>query len=515
MTTIYTSDIPDVEIPEVPVHEYVFRNAAEHRDRVAIVDGPSGRSYTYGTLVEMIDQVAGGLHARGFGKGDCLAIVAPNLPEYAVAFHAVSRVGGTVTTVNPTYHAEELAYQFNDAKARYAVTIGMFLDNVKEAAQASGVEEVFVLGDGDATSVLELFGEPFDGEVGIDPVDDVVVLPYSSGTTGLPKGVMLTHHNLVANLVQTEAITVLDGDGECLIAVLPFFHIYGMQVLMNLGFSVGAKLVTMPRFDLEQFLELIQEHRVTRAFVVPPIVLAMAKHPAVDDYDLSSLRQIGSGAAPLGVELERSAGARIGCPVTQGYGLTETSPVTNFNTPEHVKAGTVGPLVPNLQMRIVDPDTGQDRGPGEDGEVWFRGPSVMKGYLGRAEETGLTLDAEGWLHTGDIGNIDQDGYLTITDRLKELIKYKGFQVPPAELEALLVAHPKIADVAVVGVPDEEAGELPKAFVVKADDSLTEQEVIDHSIEHLAHYKQVRMVEFVDEIPKSASGKILRRLLRDG
>jgi 4-coumarate--CoA ligase len=271
----------------------------------------------------------------------------------------------------------------------------------------------------------------------------------------------------------------------------------------------------MPRFDLEQFLSLIQEHKVTRAFVVPPIVLALAKHPLVEKYDLSSLKQVISGAAPLGADLAKAAGDRMGTEVAQGYGLTETSPVTNITPLGKARAGTVGILVPNLEMRIVNPDSGEDADDGSEGEIWYRGPNVMKGYLGRAQETGEMLDDDGWLHTGDIGKVDEDGYLAITDRLKELIKYKGFQVPPAELEAALINHPKIADVAVIGVADEEAGELPKAYVVPvAGEELTEDEVKQFGAEHLASYKRVRLVEFIDEIPKSLSGKILRRELRE-
>ena len=515
MSQVFTSPFDDVEIPDIGIHEVILAAADELGDRMAIIDGPTGRSMTFAQLGDAIRRFAGGLQARGFGKGDVFAIVSPNIPEYAVVFHGTCLAGGTVTTVNPTYGADEIAYQFNDAKAKYAVTIGMFLPAVQEAAASSGVTDIFTFDPVEgATWVAELIGEPFEGKVDLDPAEDLAVLPYSSGTTGMPKGVMLSHRNLVANVMQVQPGVEM-GDNEVVIAVLPFFHIYGMQVLMNAVLKNGTTLVTMPRFDLEQFLSLIQEHKVTRAYVVPPIVLALAKHPAVENYDLSSLKQIVSGAAPLGADLAAAARERVKTEVVQGYGLTETSPVTNLMPLGQDRPGTVGVLVPNLEMRIVDPATGDDQSPGGEGEIWYRGPNVMKGYLGRAQETGEMLDADGWLHTGDIGLIDEDGYLKITDRLKELIKYKGFQVPPAELEALLVTHPKVADVAVIGVPDEEAGELPKAFVVPAPGTdLTEDEVIEFSKEHLATYKQVRLVEFIDQVPKSLSGKILRRELRD-
>ena len=514
MSHVFTSRFDDVEIPDIGIHQVILDACDQYGDRMAIIDGPTGRSMTFSQLGDAIRRFAGGLQARGFGQGDTFAIVSPNIPEYAVVFHGTCLAGGTVTTVNPTYNAEEIAYQFNDAKATHAVTIGMFLDNVKQAAENSGVTDIFTFDPVEgATWIAELIGEPFTGEVELNPADDVAVLPYSSGTTGLPKGVMLTHRNLVANVMQVQPGVDM-ADDEVVIAVLPFFHIYGMQVLMNTVLRNGATLVTMPRFDLEQFLTLVQEHKVTRSYVVPPIVLALAKHPLVDTFDTSSLKQVVSGAAPLGADLAAAARERIGVEVVQGYGLTETSPVTNLMPLGEDRAGTVGVLVPNLEMRIVNPESGEDQDADGEGEIWYRGPNVMKGYLGRAQETGEMLDDDGWLHTGDIGVVDGDGYLKITDRLKELIKYKGFQVPPAELEALLVTHPKVADVAVIGVPDEEAGELPKAFVVKGDPDLTEQEVMDFTKEHLSTYKQIRLVEFIDEVPKSLSGKILRRELRN-
>jgi acyl-CoA synthetase (AMP-forming)/AMP-acid ligase II len=348
--------------------------------------------------------------------------------------------------------------------------------------------------------------------VTIDPDRDLAVLPYSSGTTGLPKGVMLTHRNLVANIRQTQAILGVTSD-DVLIGVLPFFHIYGMTVIMNLGIRAGATTVTMARFDLDGFLDLIEAHHITHAFVVPPIALALGKHPAVDGRDLSSLRVVMSGAAPLGAELAERVADRIGCVVMQGYGLTESSPVTHTNPtdPERVKPGTIGPPVPDTECRVIDPESGEDAAPGERGELWVRGPQVMRGYLNNREATEAAIDGDRWLRTGDVAEVDADGYFRIVDRLKELIKYKGFQVAPAELEALLITHPAIADVAVVGVPDEEAGEVPKAFVV-CEEEVTDRELLDFVAERVAPQKRIRLIERVEEIPKSPSGKILRRVL---
>jgi acyl-CoA synthetase (AMP-forming)/AMP-acid ligase II len=513
---VFTSPLPDVAIPVMPLTPFVFQHAEQLAAKTALIEGMTGRSYTYGQLYDAVKRAAGGLAARGFGKGDVLAILAPNLPEYAIVFHAVATLGGVNTTINPTYTAEEVEYQLNDAGATYLVTIPMFIDTAREAAAHSDIEEIFVLGECEgATPFTELLAsDPYEGHADVDPMEDVVVLPYSSGTTGLPKGVMLTHHNLVANLAQGKHVLALEDD-EVIIAVLPFFHIYGMQVLMNGVLQNGATAVTMPRFDLAEYLRILQDHKVTRAYIVPPIILAMAKHPLVDQFDLGHLKQIFSGAAPLGGNVEQEAAARTGAEVVQGYGLTETSPVTHATVPGQGRTGSIGVPISNTEVRVVDPASGDDLGVGEEGEIWIRGPQVMKGYLNNPEATRNMIDPDGWLHTGDIGKVDQDGYWFITDRLKELIKYKGFQVPPAELEALLLTHPAVADSAVIPVEDEEAGEVPKAFVVlKAGHEATDEEIKEFVAGHVAHYKQIRYLEFLDEIPKSASGKILRRILRD-
>jgi acyl-CoA synthetase (AMP-forming)/AMP-acid ligase II len=307
---------------------------------------------------------------------------------------------------------------------------------------------------------------------------------------------------------------VLDDD-EVVVAVLPFFHIYGMSVLMNAVLYNGATTVTMPRFDLAEFLRIVQDYKVTRAYLVPPIILALAKHPLVDEYDVSSLRLIWSGAAPLSANVEAAAAARIDGMVAQGYGLTETSPVTHTTLPGQVRAGSIGFVLPNTEVRVIDTATGADLGVGEEGEIWIRGPQVMKGYLNNEAATRDCITPDGWFQTGDIGKVDADGYWYITDRLKELIKYKGFQVPPAELEGLLLKHPAVADAAVIPVADEEAGELPKAFVVrKAGHEADAEELMEFVAGHVASYKKIRKLEFIDEIPTSASGKILRRVLRD-
>lgn len=518
---IYRSPLPEVSIPEVPLPQFVLQRAAERGDKPAFIDGTSGCTLTYAELADGVKRVASSLAKRGFKKGDVFAVYSPNTVEYAVVFQAVASLGGVITTVNPLYTSHELTHQLTDAGARFLITVLAFLDKVKEAAERVGLEEIFVFGEAEgATAYAELLkGDPSPPEVAIDPREDLVVLPYSSGTTGLPKGVMLTHYNLVANLEQIDGYQKATrrplSEDDVLLGLLPFYHIYGMTVIMNYALLIGATVVVMPRFDLEQFLDLIQKHRITYANVVPPIVLALAKHPLVDKYDLSSLRGVMSGAAPLGGDTAAAVSKRLGCEVTQGYGMTELSPVshTNPDEPDTIDPSKVGPPIPNTECRIVDAGTGENLGPGEPGELFVRGPQVMKGYLNNPDATTATLDEGGWLRTGDIAIADERGYFAVIDRVKELIKYKGYQVAPAELEAVLISHPKIVDVAVIGVADEEAGEVPKAFIV-AKGSLTEEEVTRFLEERVAPYKRVRAFEWVEEIPKSSSGKILRRVLVD-
>src|SRR5438270_373116 len=297
------------------------------------------------------------------------------------------------------------------------------------------------------------------------------------------------------------------------ITVLPFYHIYGLTVLLNISLHRGDTAITMPRFDLEQFLQLMQQHAVTRAYLVPPIVLALAKHPLVEKFNLSSLRSINSGAAPLGDNVEQACGDRLNCFVAQGYGLTETSPVVSTTPidPAVRRPGSAGLLIPNTECKVVDPASGAELDASQQGEVCVRGPQVMKGYLNQPAATAAMLEPDGWLHTGDIGMVDEDGYLFIVDRLKELIKYKWFQVAPAELEGLLLKHPAVADAAAISQPDAEAGEVPKAFVVMKG-SATPEELMAYVNGQVAPFKKIRQLEVVSEIPKSPAGKILRRTL---
>jgi acyl-CoA synthetase (AMP-forming)/AMP-acid ligase II len=513
-SVVFRGPWPDIEIPASSLTAYVFQGVESRASKPALIDGVTDRVVTYGELYRDVRRFARGLWDRGFRKGDVFAVYCPNVLEYPVAFHGVARIGGIATTVNPLYTPGELERQLKDANAKYLLTTKTFLANAREGSRGTHVEEIFVLGEAEGATPYEalLANDGNPPEVEIDAANDIVALPYSSGTTGLQKGVMLTHRNLSSNLAQVTEVYKEDiRENDVAVGILPFFHIYAMMVILNWILRNGASIVILPRFDLEQFLTVLSRHRVTVAHVVPPIVLALAKHPMVDKFDLS-LRWVFSGAAPLGLDLSEACAKRLGCLVFQGYGLTETSPATHLSPPDRRnRLGSVGFPVPGTECKVVDPATGEALGPGKDGELWMRGAQVMKGYLNQPGATAAAIDADGFFHSGDIGHADEDGYFYIVDRLKELIKYKGMQVAPAELEALLLTHPAVADAAVIPVPDEEAGEVPKAFVVKRGE-VTEEEIKAFVASRVAPYKKIRMVEMVDQIPKSPSGKILRRIL---
>ena len=527
---------PAVAVDDVTVPEYLLDHAAARPDAPAVVDGPSGRVVTYRELRRDVRRVAAGMRARGLAPGGVVAVVAPNRPEWLVACLGAMTAGGVVSGINPLYTADEIAAQLRDGRARFVVTVPMFLPPVRAAVaqqaetQPAETVGIVVIGEGDGEIAYDdvLAGAshdvPDDGPgrlaplTAVDPGTDLALLPYSSGTTGLAKGVMLTHRAIVTHTAQALALMGVTPEDRS-IAVAPFFHAVGFAVVAAVSLRAGAAIVTLPRFDVEAYLAAIAEHRVTVAVVVPPIVLAMARHPAVARHDLSSLRLVGCGAAPLGAELQQECARRIGVPVGQGYGMTEAvAAITLFDAAVPVVAGSCGVLVPGTEARIVDPETGADREAGETGELWARGPQLMAGYLGLAGASAATIDAEGWLHTGDLARFDADGNLFVEDRLKELIKVKGLQVAPAELEAVLREHPGVADAAVIPVDDDRAGQRPKAVVVAAE-GVGAAEIVAFVAARVAPHKRVTEVAFVDAIPVSPSGKILRRVLvaahRDG
>ncbi len=486
---IYRSPEPDIEIPDVTLTEHVIGGAAARGEKPAFIDAASGEATTYAELASSVDDVAAHLQSRGIGKGAVVGLVGANSAEWGIAYHGILRAGGVVTPMNPLLTADEIGKQVENSGAAFVIDDPPGF--VREAPAGATPEEVTV--------------EP----------GDLAVLPYSSGTTGLMKGVMLTHRNLVANIEQAWNSMPVGAD-DVLLGLMPYFHIYGQTVVLNLGLSKGSTIVNMPRFDLNGMLELVERYRMTWLHIAPPIVLALATAPQVDERDTSSVKMVISGAAPLDEDLALRAEERIGAPVRQGYGMTELSPVSHKSRlarVEETPPGSIGALIPNTEARLVDPETGDDVPEGEEGEIWIRGPQVMKGYLNNPEADAEIFAGDGWLRTGDIGRVDENGFFYVVDRLKELIKYKGYQVAPAELEAVLVSHPKVRDAGVIGVRNEEGEEVPKACVV-CEGGIESDELIGFVAERVAPYKRVREIEFVDEVPKSASGKILRRLLRE-
>jgi acyl-CoA synthetase (AMP-forming)/AMP-acid ligase II len=517
---MYRSPHAPLEIPATPLADFVLASAAAYGPRVALVEAATGRSITYAELPVLVYRAAAGLAGLGIAKGDVCAIFAANTLEYLIAVLAVARLGAVVTTASPLYTSSDLKKQLEDSAARLLFTSTALAPTWREAIGGTAVEHVITF---DAPAAEQRDVLPFSKlvatagtppRVSISP-EDLVALPYSSGTTGLPKGVMLTHRNLVANILQTDCAGHYRHGEDITIAFLPFFHIYGLTAIALLGLWSGATFVVMPKFELEPYLDLVERHRATLLHVVPPVVVALAKHPAVAGRDFSSVRKLFSGAAPLGADVIEQCTRRLGCVLQQGYGLTETSPaaIITSDDPSEIKAGSVGIPIANTECRVVDAESGRDVAPGADGEIWIRGPQVMHGYLHRPAETSAVLDDDGWFRSGDIGHADADGHFFIVDRLKELIKYKGLQVPPAELEAVLLSHPAVADAAVVPFADAEAGEIPRAFVVRKG-AATVDELIAFVAGQVAPYKKIRRLEFIDAIPKSPSGKILRRLLKD-
>lgn len=513
---IYRSPEPEIEVPGVPLADHVLARARELGDKVALIDATSGERLTYRELVEGVDAASGALARLGVGPGHVVALMSHNQPRYPIAVYAALAAGAAVTPINPALTTGELIKQLAGSQTSVLITSEEAAGKAAEAADAAAIEHRFVLGEAEGFrpfSELTASGASRP-RVALDPATAIAALPFSSGTTGLSKGVMLTHRNLVANLEQIAAGWRVTQD-DVLAAALPFFHIYGFTIILNSALKAGATVVTLARYSLPAYLGMIEEHRVTRAFLAPPMVLGLATGDEVDGYDLSSLRLGICGAAPLDVDVTERAERRLGCLIRQGYGMTEASPGTH-SVPDaefaRTPAGSVGRPMPSTEGRLVDPATGQDCAPGQPGELWIRGPQVMSGYLDNPAATAETLVEDGWLRTGDIVRVDDSGNFWVVDRLKELIKYKGYQVAPAELESVLLTHPGVRDAAVVGMPHAEGGEAPKAFVV-ASATLDPDDLMKWVAERVAPYKKVRAVEFVSEIPRSPAGKILRRVLK--
>ncbi|XP_008223734.1 PREDICTED: 4-coumarate--CoA ligase 2-like [Prunus mume] len=509
---IFRSKLPDIYIPNhLPLHTYCFENISQFKDRPCLINGNTGETYTYADVE---------LTSRKVAAGNC--------PEFALAFLGASRIGAAVTTANPFYTPAEVVKQAKASTTKLIITQSAYVDKVKDFAIKNDVK-IMVVDESPADDVsVHHFSELTTADeneipaVKINP-DDVVALPYSSGTTGLPKGVLLTHKVLVTSVAQQvdgENPNLYFHEEDVILCVLPLFHIYSLNSVFLCGLRVGAAILIMQKFEIGKLLELVERCKVTIAPFVPPIVLTIAKSPDLHRYDLSSIRMVMSGAAPMGKELEDAVRTKLpNAKLGQGYGMTEAGPVLSMclafaKEPFEIKSGACGTVVRNAEMKIVDPDTGASLPRNQSGEICIRGSQIMKGYLNDPEATERTIDKEGWLHTGDIGYIDDDDELFIVDRLKELIKYKGFQVAPAELEAMLIAHPNISDAAVVPMKDEAAGEIPVAFVVRSNGSkISEEDIKQYISKQVVFYKRIGRVFFTDKIPIAPSGKILRKDLR--
>lgn len=523
---------PDVQIPDTDIWSLWLGQPRPYpEDHTLFVEGDTGRSYTLAQLRESSIAFGKGLkHQFKWAKGDVLGFFSANDIDVPVTNFGLHWAGGVASPANPTYTVEELARQLKDSGAKALLTQKAFLPSATKAAELVGLplDRIILLGnERDETGKFRHWTEITAKDAWIQPKrtavssKDLAFLVYSSGTTGLPKGVMLTHANIVANSQQFTRFDVraLSWDTDAQLGVLPFFHIYGLSVVVNITLFTGAKCVVMPKFDLERACQLIQDHQISFLYVPPPIVLALGKHPIVDKYDLASLRYINSGAAPLSKHLVEAVWNRLRIGVKQGYGLSETSPTTHTQLIDEFWKfqGSVGKLVPNMQAKIVDPE-GNEVPAGQTGELLLKGPNVFGGYWQRPELNKDSFTEDGWYRTGDVVYVDKRGNFYITDRIKELIKYKGFQVPPAELEEILVGREDIADACVIGVWDEERQtEVPRAYVVvKAGSDETEErakDIIEWLAAKVAPPKRLRGgLRFAKEIPKSASGKILRRVL---
>ncbi|XP_035774718.1 luciferin 4-monooxygenase-like [Anopheles albimanus] len=500
----------------------VFRQSPT---RVAIIDGVTGREHTYGELLERSLQLAAYLHDHGVGTGDVVAIVSENRVEYPITIVALFLIGSSAALFNPGYTSRELTHALTITQPKLVFVSAQARGALYRACRSTKHLTSIINYDAydRSTSYADClrrssrsFRAPsFMPAPVADLAGAVALIVLSSGTTGLPKGVLISQANVMATLANFRYAMEKQGPADrSFVEILPWYHVAG-GILMLSVLSANLRKVALAKFEPRTYLRCVERYRPTVLNIVPPIAVFLAKHPMVDEYDLSSVEMITCGAAPLSKEVEELIYARLGTPglrIRQGYGMSETTQAITFYDSDQPKPGTIGGLRPGQLGKVIDPDTGRALGPHQRGELCFKGSLIMKGYIG-AESP---IDADGWLHTGDIGYYDEDQDFFIVDRLKELIKYKAFQVPPAELEAVLLSHPEVKDAAVIGVPDDRAGELPRAYVVRKEDSnVSPQELIAFVEQKVSSEKRLRGgLQFIGEIPKTASGKILRRALRD-
>ncbi len=527
----------------------------------------NGRLKSYSQVKETSDRLAHFLTRQGIQKGNKVAIFLPNLPHFPEIFFGTLKAGATCVTCNPLYTAAELQYQLKDSGAKmvFCMDHPQFYPTVVEAIRGTDVEQVVICSVKSYLPPLMAFiggllgkipkagkhepghllfddvvkqSPPTPPEVDIDPVEDLALILYTGGTTGRPKGACLTHSNFMANVTALDEWALFPhapgakperlerGGAQTLLGVLPWYHSFGLTCAMLHSCFLGARLVCIPdpragNPPFTEVLKAVQKYKPTLMAAVPTIFVAFVNHPHVENYDLSSFLCCVSGGAPLPPEVCRQFEAKTGAIIFEGYGLSETSPIASGNpaNAETRKIGSIGLPFPSTDIKVLDIDTGKEEMPrGEDGEIAIHGPQVMKGYWNKPKETEAVfrdLDGKRYFLTGDIGHVDEDGFVVITDRKKDLVLVGGFNVYPREVEDVLFEHPKVAMAAVIGVPDDRSGETVKAFIqVKAGETLTEEAVLDYCKENMAGYKRPRLVEFRDELPVSAVGKVLRRVLRD-
>lgn len=502
-----------------------------HDQNVILVDPWTNEELPANLLLARSIQVAKWLQSQNIGVGDCVSVNSENRIEFAIAAVATLLVAATFAPLNPDYTPTELKHVQNLSKPKVIFCSDKTIDKMVAALPQYQYIKKLVFFEARKYSHPDVvsFNDILQGVTEVDPAfqpppidmkETVATILCSSGTTGLPKGVMCTHDNMGAFIdvgrTQLQDLALSEDPSDAMIGLTPFFHSFGFM-LMFLNILRGKKMVVIRKFNVKLLLDSVVKYKITRLIVPPPVLLVLLKNPIVKEYDLSSLVEIRSGAAALGKDMEKELKERFKVRnVSQSYGMTETTLGVLLNIGDNpVKLGSVGRVVAGMSVKVIN-EGGEPLGPYQEGEVCFKGPLIMKGYVGDDEATANTIDKDGWLHTGDVAYYDDDGYFFIVDRIKELIKYKAFQVAPAELEALLLTHPGVKDAAVIGMPDEEAGEVPLAYVVKREGKdVTAEEIKKFVADTLSNPKHLRGgVLFIDEVPKNPTGKILRRVLRE-
>ena len=532
----WPNDVPKhLKFPEVPLFDLLRQAAKKHPKSSAV--SYLDNDITYEELDMFSDQFSAALPSLGVGKGDCVALYLPNIPQFIIAFYGILKVGAVITAISPLHREREVEYQLSDSEAKVLITLDSLLPVVEAVWQKTLLKHVVL------TNLAEHSGQPDLGnqpnrnakvhslqellakaaaqppKMKIDPSEDLAALQYTGGTTGKSKAAMLTHLNLVSNAIVFATWIKGSEARETFLTALPLFHIYGMTTSLNVPVSLAAKMVLLPKFEPVKAQQAIQRHRVTVFCGVPTMYQSLLANQELGKFDLTSIRVCISGASPLPPEVQKKFMQEIGGLLAEGYGLTEASPVTHCNpvdkTMKTVRMGSIGLPLPDTEAKIVDAEMGtKTLAVGEEGELAVRGPQVMKGYWRQPDETSMVLSG-GWLLTGDIARMDTEGYFYITDRKKDLIKYKDYSVYPREIEDILYEHPAVKLCAVVGKTDAKAGEIPKAYIVlKEGAKATAQEIIEFISGKVAPYKAVREVEFRKDLPLSSAGKVLRRVLRD-